>query len=77
MDQFDRNLRQWVNEEQFGRRLTRRPMRPYGASGALGLALAALLMAMMGTCGSEPGSVGGPTPSPQATVHASTTPVDP
>lgn len=77
MDQFDRNLRQWVNEEQVGRGLTRRPMRPYGPSGALGLALAALLVVIMGTCDSEPGSVGGPSPSPQATVPAGPSSLEP
>lgn len=54
MDQLDRNLRQWVNEEQFGRGLTRRPMRPSGASGAMGLTLAVLLLVLMGDCAEEP-----------------------
>jgi hypothetical protein len=54
MDQFDRHLRQWVNEEQLGRKLSRRPMRPSGTSGALGLALALLLLLVMGDCADDP-----------------------
>lgn len=70
MDQFDRHLRQWVNEEeQFGRKLSRRPMRPSGTSGALGLALAVALFAVMGDCRSEPAAVDEPSPAtPAATV---------
>lgn len=68
MDQFDRNLRQWVNEEQFGRRLTRRPWRPYGPSGALGLALAVLLMVLMVDCTGEPAAEGDLSPLPPGTT---------
>lgn len=69
MDQFDRHLRQWVNEEQFGRKLTRRPMRPSGTSGALGLALAVLLLVLVGDCRSEPPAMDEPPPAtPAATL---------
>jgi hypothetical protein len=67
MDQFDRHLRQWVNEEQLGRKLSRRPKRPSGTSGALGLALAPLLL-VMGDCADDPAVDEPPPATPTATL---------